>query len=189
LVALLISPGVVQLFAGPNIPTGWLICDGTAISRTTYAALFAAIGTTWGGGDNINTFNLPDLRGRAPIGYVDAAVGGITARALGALGGEETHTLAVSEMPNHGHTVNDSMHSHGVNDGGHYHSYVNPIGNVGAAAGSVQYSGSGTANTGTSTANITIQASRANISLQNTGGGAAANVMQPFAVIHFIIKT
>lgn len=55
-------------YAGSTIPGGWLECDGSAVSRTTYAALFAAIGTTWGVGDGSSTFNLPDLRGRTPIG-------------------------------------------------------------------------------------------------------------------------
>ncbi len=50
------------------IPTGWLFCDGSAISRTTYAALFAAIGANFGGGDESTTFNLPDMRYRVPYG-------------------------------------------------------------------------------------------------------------------------
>jgi microcystin-dependent protein len=50
-------------FGGANIPPGWLLCNGTNVSRTTYASLFAAIGTAWGGGDGSTTFNLPDMRG------------------------------------------------------------------------------------------------------------------------------
>jgi microcystin-dependent protein len=60
----LLPSGTVLPFAGSTAPTGWLLCDGTAVSRTTYANLFAAISTSWGYGNNSTTFNLPDLRGR-----------------------------------------------------------------------------------------------------------------------------
>jgi microcystin-dependent protein len=56
-------PGNINASASTNVPAGWLLCDGSAVSRTTYARLFAAIGTTWGSGDGATTFNLPDLRG------------------------------------------------------------------------------------------------------------------------------
>lgn len=60
--------GMIFEFAGSSIPTGWLACDGSAVSRTTYAALFSAISTTWGPGDGATTFNVPDKRGRVAIG-------------------------------------------------------------------------------------------------------------------------
>jgi microcystin-dependent protein len=60
-------------YAASTAPTGWLWCDGTAYSRTTYATLFAAIGTTWGAGDTTTTFNVPDLRGQFMRGYDDRA--------------------------------------------------------------------------------------------------------------------
>ena len=60
-VDLCVPVGVVQAFAGNATPAGWLLCDGSAVSRTTYAALFAVIGTTYGTGDGNTTFNLPDL--------------------------------------------------------------------------------------------------------------------------------
>lgn len=60
--------GLVMAFGGPAAPTGWVFCDGSALSRTTYSLLFAAIGTTYGAGDGTTTFNLPDLRGRLPVG-------------------------------------------------------------------------------------------------------------------------
>jgi microcystin-dependent protein len=56
--------GTIVAFGGTTAPTGWTLCDGSAISRITYAPLFAAVGINFGGGDGINTFNLPDLRGR-----------------------------------------------------------------------------------------------------------------------------
>jgi microcystin-dependent protein len=94
-------PGTIVAFAGPNPPEGWLLCDGGAVSRSENAALFAAIGTLYGAGDDITTFNVPDLRGRAVFG---AGTGpSLSARPLAARGGEEQHTLTVAEMPAHSH--------------------------------------------------------------------------------------
>jgi microcystin-dependent protein len=67
-VSSLMPSGVVLPFGGTTAPTGWLLCDGSPISRTTYSALFSAIGTTHGTGDGVNTFNLPDMRGVFPRG-------------------------------------------------------------------------------------------------------------------------
>ncbi|RMH12700.1 MAG: tail fiber protein, partial [Gammaproteobacteria bacterium] len=80
--AVLAPPGVVQAFAGSTVPTGWLECNGAAINRTTYADLFAVIGTTYGAGDGVTTFNLPDLRGEFIRGY-DNGRGADVGRALG----------------------------------------------------------------------------------------------------------
>lgn len=102
--------------------TGFLFCDGSQVSRNTYSALYAALGGTnspWGQGDGSTTFNLPDLRGRCPIG---AGAGlGLTNRPLGTRGGNETHTLAPAEMPYHSHTLHDNGHSHQVNESPHGH--------------------------------------------------------------------
>ncbi len=84
------------MFAGSTAPSYWLICDGSAVSRTTYADLFAAIGTTYGTGDGSTTFNLPNFGGRT-------AIGANTTYVLGASGGEATHTLTYNEMPAHAH--------------------------------------------------------------------------------------
>jgi len=95
--------GTILAYGGATIPSGWLDCDGSAISRSTYAALFTALGTTWGAGDGSTTFNLPDLRGRTAIGAGTGS--GLSARTLGATGGAETHTLTVAEMPSHSHNA------------------------------------------------------------------------------------
>ena len=60
--------GSIQMFGGTTAPSGWLICDGSEVSRTTYADLFNVIGTTYGTGDGSNTFNLPNFKGRVPVG-------------------------------------------------------------------------------------------------------------------------
>jgi microcystin-dependent protein len=65
---MLIPAGVMVPYAKDATPAGWLTCDGAAVSRVTYSALFAVISTQYGGGDGVNTFNLPDCRGRTPIG-------------------------------------------------------------------------------------------------------------------------
>lgn len=65
-----INVGEMRMYAGSTVPSGWLACDGSAVSRTTYAKLFNAIGTTWGDGDGSTTFNLPDLRGRSAVGQM-----------------------------------------------------------------------------------------------------------------------
>jgi len=94
-------PGSVMPFAGSVAPSGWLLCNGAAVSRTTYSNLFAVIGTTYGSGDGITTFNLPDYRGQTLVG-TDASQ--VEFNVIGKTGGEKTHTLTISEMPSHHHT-------------------------------------------------------------------------------------
>ncbi len=69
-----VPAGTIMAYGGLTIPSGWIVCDGTAVSRTSYASLFGAIGINFGGGDGISTFNLPDLRGRFLRG-VDGGAG------------------------------------------------------------------------------------------------------------------
>jgi microcystin-dependent protein len=105
--------GMVVDFAGTTAPTGWLLCYGQAISRTTYSVLFSAISTTYGTGDGSTTFNLPDLRGRVVAGQDDMGgssanrLTGVTSSVngdtLGGAGGLETWTLALTELPAHDH--------------------------------------------------------------------------------------
>jgi len=101
--------GVVLPFAGSTAPTGWLLCFGQAVSRTTYAALFTALGTAYGVGDGSTTFALPDLRGRIPGGKdnmggsaasrLTTAGSGVDGVTLGASGGAQTHTLTNAQLP------------------------------------------------------------------------------------------
>lgn len=107
--------GMVSPYAGSSAPTGWLLCQGAAVSRTTYATLFAIVGTTYGVGDGSTTFNLPDLGGRTVAGkeatatrLTSASAGGVDGGTLGASGGVEEHQLTISEMPAHTHTVGNA---------------------------------------------------------------------------------
>jgi microcystin-dependent protein len=155
-----IPAGSVQMFAGSTIPTGWLLCDGrsTAISRTTYAALFAAIGTTYGSGDGSTTFNLPDMRSRMPIG---AGTGtGLTNRTLGVAGGGETKVINSANLPTHQHTIDhdhpapgagvfntgteSADHTHSGSTGGVSANHLHAVGFnfIARAAGSSAFAGS-----------------------------------------------
>jgi microcystin-dependent protein len=95
--------GSVALVSFDFAPKGWALCDGQLLPINQNQALFALLGTTYGG-NGINTFALPDLRGRMPIGAGQG--NGLSPYALGQIGGEETHTLMLSEIPAHSHTPN-----------------------------------------------------------------------------------
>lgn len=97
-------PGLVIPYAGSSAPTGWLLCDGSAVSRTTYANLFGVVGTTFGVGDGSTTFNVPDLRQRFPLGKAASGTGST----LGSTGGaiNHTHDEGTLAVASHSHTVN-----------------------------------------------------------------------------------
>ena len=143
-------------------PTGWLLCDGQAVSRTTYAGLFGAIGTVYGVGDGSTTFNLPDMRGRMPLGTNDAALpngadGGLTTRNEGDEGGAETHALTEAELATHTHALTNGTSVYRNTGGG-------------------QLGGTG------------FSQSTSNITAGNTGSGTAHENMSPFTVVNFLIK-
>ena len=175
--------GVVVPFAGSTSPAGWELCYGQAISRTTYAGLFATISTTYGSGDGSTTFNVPDLRGRAVGGKDD--MGGTAAsrltstvltasNTLGATGGTQTHTLTSAEMPSHTHT--QDAHSHAVQRS---NQAATSLGSDASALYTPQ------ANTGSPTYFSTQNATATN---QNTGGGGAHLNTQPTIILNYIIK-
>ena len=124
-----VSSGVVTTTA----PSGWLLCNGDAVSRTTYSTLFASISTTYGAGNGTTTFNLPDMRSRMPIGVGTGT--GLTARTLAGTGGVETVTLtsAQSGVPAHSHpnTVTNNAVTSGA---GSAHQHANTASFTGNAA-------------------------------------------------------
>lgn len=152
--------GSMLLWTTDTAPSGFLLCYGQAISRTTYSALFAVVSTTFGVGDGSTTFNLPDMRGRVPLGQDD--MGGASANrvtnaqadSLGGNAGAETHTLVISEMPAHTHDV------------------------------PYQASSSGATKLTPSSNNNTSY-----IGTTSTGGDGAHNNMQPYITLNYIIKT
>lgn len=138
--------GMVAFFAQSSAPIGWLVCDGLAVSRTTYVYLFNAIGTTYGSGNGSTTFNLPDLRGCFARG-LDLSRGLDPSRSLGSYQSDalvsHTHSTSVSLTTNgtHAHTVTGSTstaghHGHSVGGstsgvGDHVHGYTHPPGGKG----------------------------------------------------------
>lgn len=132
--------GTVLMHAASAAPLGWLECDGSAVSRTVQAALFAAIGTTYGVGDGTTTFNLPDCRGYFPRGF-DHGAGRDPARTFG--------SIQADAFASHTHVQNAHNHT----DSGHTHAFVGINGNVGAAGGAVN-AGGAALTTSSGTANI-----------------------------------
>jgi microcystin-dependent protein len=187
-------PGEIRMFGAVTVPAGWLACDGLAVSRTTYALLFAAIGTTWGTGDGSTTFNLPDFRGRVPI--APGTGSGLTARVLAAKGGEEGHVMTAAENGAHNHV--DNGHTHPAT-GAHAiaHSHGSPAGSSGYAIVAGTYgmnpggatpkvSGPATATASASVSHThTVPSSKASIA--NNGSGTKHNIMQPFVVVTYMI--
>lgn len=175
--------GAVIPYAGDTEPSGWLLCAGQSLSRVTYAALFAVIGTTYGSVDG-DSFTLPDLRGRVVAGQDDmggtsanrltAQTGGVDGDVLGASGGAETHTLTTAQMPAHNHFV---------------------AANVSTSSGSPSLSNSqqivwSNSTGGSGTYNLNGTSTAATIGLtSSTGGGAAHNNVQPTIILNYIIKT
>jgi microcystin-dependent protein len=155
----------------------WHLADGTAISRVTYATLFALIGTTFGAGDTTTTFNLPDYRDRMSIGAG-------TTYALAATGGEATHVLTTPEMPSHTHTatsvVTDSGHQHKRSKNQNIH-----VDNTGST--SVDVFGSPTALDGASLTSVDTTGVTVATTNTNTGGGGAHNNL-PYLGMYKLIR-
>jgi microcystin-dependent protein len=134
--------GMLLQYAGTTAPTNWLLCDGSAISRTTYSDLYAVVGTTYGTGNGSTTFNIPDIRGRTPIGVGTGS--GLTPRSLGASGGAETVTLTdeIGAFGSHSHTIYASLLS---STGGNQPNPLNASGAANRTTAPSTVSGSGAA--------------------------------------------
>jgi microcystin-dependent protein len=171
--------GEFRSFGMSIAPIGWLQANGVAVSRATYAALFAAIGVTFGSGDGSTTFNLPNRTGRAEVG-VDASAFVLTgATAVGSMLGEATHQLIVSEMPSHNHTGvtgNDTPdHTHSFN--GVTGSHATAVTGATQAYDSTSVQSTGGAST------------RHAHSIPSQGGDGAHNNVQPSMAAFVCIKT
>jgi microcystin-dependent protein len=205
------SVGDVKMFAGATPPTNWLICDGSALSTTTYATLFGVIGYKFGGAGA--TFNLPNLVQRFPLGA--------GTNPLGQSGGSFNTTIGVANLPSHSHAITDVTHNHGINqtahshpDGGHTHGasqdpHSHTVGGTSGAAGAGFAAGSGatvaTATTSIAQPNVAVAAAAANIGAQNAnitlnpsgtglsttqpvGSGTPLSVVPPWVAINFVIR-
>jgi microcystin-dependent protein len=174
--------GSIIPFGGLSAPSGFLLCYGQQISRTTYATLFGVINTTYGTGDGSSTFNLPDLRGRVVAGQDDMGgssanrltnqTGGVNGDTLGGSGGAETHTLTEAQLASHSHAA--AMQQN-FDDGS---------GITRTALGTTADDRSGVYRTSTSEGG-----GANNLLIANTGSGAAHNNVQPTFILNYIIKT
>jgi microcystin-dependent protein len=167
-----VPTGVLTMWSTGTAPTGWLLCNGAAVSRTTYAALFAVIGTTFGAGDTTTTFNLPDYRDRMPIGANTIAASiGATGGSKDAIVVSHTHTATVTD-PSHSHSMTLNVWR-GSNAGN-----TNPA----WGGGDRQDATNRTQATTTATTGITVS--------NSTEGSSGTNAnMPPYLGINFIIKT
>jgi microcystin-dependent protein/predicted nucleic acid-binding Zn-ribbon protein len=193
--------GGVIIWMSAAIPQGWLALNGASVSRLTYPSLFAVLGYSVGGSGD--TFVLPDLQGRFPLG----SSGGYP---IMAKGGAENVTLSTQHLPSHSHglvdpghthTYFDPQHNHAIPDHRHNYTLANPGGgpNVRQSAdGYGQDRGAQTVETGVqlpsnqNTNNrgvgITINGSSTGIAIQNTGNNEAHNNMPPYWAVQFIIR-
>jgi microcystin-dependent protein len=162
-------PGEIKMWPTASAPTGYLLCDGSSVSTTTYATLFAVVGYTFGGSGA--SFTLPDYRGKMPIGVSGSY-------ALASTGGAATTTLITANLPSHTHSITDP---------GHDHDAITQT--SGSSSSGAQYTNSfaGSVNT---TSTLMIQTATTGITATNaTGSGTAATTISPYLAINFIIKT
>jgi microcystin-dependent protein len=192
--------GAVIQFTGTAAPTAWLLCDGASYLRTTYADLFAVIGTAYGSVDGTH-FNVPDMRGRMPVGY--AASGGHADVAT--LANNEGSTAA-NRRPKHAHTNGLTLpnHGHSVTDPTHFHNPAMDL--TGAVSGSyvgdgnVAYSAGGGGDSfgvnGTAfkshpaSTGISVGNPSTNPAIDGTIGAVGTAIDAPaYLTLNFIVKT
>lgn len=207
LAAAVVPTGAVMPWAGTGAiaPTGWAFCEGGAISRTTYATLFAVVGTSYGIGDGITTFNLPDLQQRIPVGRGSDSAG-YSLSTLGDTGGTTSVTLTSSQVPPHTHGLNvpTTLTVTGTATGGsHTHTIEGSVneGTFGPPTGFELTDGStssydatteGWISTGSHTHTVTGTATGNVTGFTNDGSPALQGLphgnMQPYVVMRYIIK-
>lgn len=165
-----VPTGAIIVWTTNTAPTDFLLCYGQAVSRTTYADLFSVIGTNFGTGDGSTTFNLPDLRGRFPLGQDDMGGTGAdrvthaNADTLSGAEGAETHTLSSSEIPSHNHSVSATFE-------------------IGSG------NGSSTCTKAPFDSDLVCTPRDVDVSQSSFGGGGAHNNMPPYLTLNYIIRT
>lgn len=192
--------GEIYMYAGSTAPAGFIICDGSAISRATYSELFDVIGTSYGTGDGSSTFNLPNMSGRVIIGVSSNY-------SIGSIGGEEAHSLTVNEMPSHAHEIAPHTHENTitVTTPKLTHSITQPTFTYAGPSGNSKNIGRGgfkgtTSTNATRSANVAISNHAASACTKSggvldcaafdtgsAGSGQAHDNMQPFVTINYII--
>lgn len=199
--AFTVATGMILPWAAAlaDIPTGYLGCDGAAVSRSTYSALFALVGTTHGAGDGSSTFNLPNFQNRMAIGksgtYALGATGGATTATASISGSVQvtvnSHTLTTAQIPAHSHFI---MKEGAVTTNGVFGAVTNPTaykgnnGGMGSSDYHVQFS-TGTPDVGSTN---TIGSSQGHSHTASGSFGSANDtfsVLNPYISINFIIKT
>jgi len=210
--------GTILDFAGTAAPSGFLFAAGQVVSRTTYAALFAALGTAYNtGGEAATDFRLPDLRGRVVAGVdnmggtaasrLTSGGSGINGSAIGSAGGAQTVTLTAAQIPAHSHTATTNStggHSHGgITDSYQYtdttgSGYGNPA-SYSTGPGSANFIGHDYTASGAWARILSTSATRTTDTqgahshtvtvANNTGGDGAHTNTQPTIVLNKIIKT
>lgn len=158
--------GEMRLFAGKKAPNGWVFCEGQILSVASFSALFAVLGNAYGG-DGVETFALPDMRGRVPI-HSGQGAGLPTDYVLGDKGGLEAVTLTTSQMPDHSHDVNA----------------VSALGNSQEPAGNLL---SNTGNFDDEYSNAAPDITMGSNMIASSGGGEAHENRQPFLCVNYII--
>jgi microcystin-dependent protein len=176
--------GMMPYIGGSAPNSAFTFPSGQAISRTTYAALFTLVGTTYGAGDGSTTFNLPDLRGRmiahldgngfGTIGRITVAGGNFDGTVLGGAGGAENQTLTQAQLPAFKPPIT-------ITDPGHLHGVGISVQSTGTG-GAVTYASGGNTNTGTATTGITAALT------SNLGSGNPHSILQPTIVLPYILR-
>lgn len=180
--------GSVLPFAGSNPPPGFFICDGSAISRLTYAYLFEIIGTTYGVGDGSTTFNIPNLKGRVAV-CLDSSQSEFNT--LGETGGTKVETLTIDQLPAHDHngiTQSAGNHFHPITDKQHNHG-----GTANQASTAIDGLSNTTGNGGTTSNSFTgitatEDAGAHQHVIDSEGSGQSHNNLQPYFVLNYIIR-
>jgi microcystin-dependent protein len=176
----IVPTGLILPYGGSATPsTNWLFCDGTAYLRSAYSTLFSVIGTSFGVGDGSTTFNVPNMGGNVPGGFLtgDPNFGNI-----GQSGGEDAHTLSYNEMPVHSHGVADPGHSHGHS----WSTFVQPSGTTGGGNQRLEINGNGQQ---LAFGDLNINGAGTGIGIYNAGSGYSHNNLQPYVTTSFLIKT